>query len=72
MPSWGNIKAFLWGALWAVLNGLGPAALVVWDTLVEYEDPVDWKFVRKLAAYGVSLTTARYCKRNKALLIRQP
>ena len=72
MPTWAQIKVFLWGALWTVGGALAPAATIVVDWLRRWDDPIDWSMVGHMAAVSAVLSLIGYWRKHKALLSPPP
>jgi hypothetical protein len=67
-----NIRLFVLGAVWAALSSLAPAALIVWDTLQNYTDPVDWGQVGRVALVAAGGGVIGFYRKHKALLQLPP
>lgn len=72
IPSWSNLKVFLWGALWAVVSGAAPAGVMVYDWLKDWDTPINWGEVEHIALVGVITGLFTYWRKHKALLAPPP
>ena len=68
LPPWPKVKIFLLGAVWAVLASLGPVAILVYDWLKRWDDPIDWGMVIHLAEVTAGTALVMYWRKYKALL----
>jgi hypothetical protein len=68
MPTWRNFKLFMLGAVWAAISSIGPAAVVIWDSLTNYTDPVDWMQVGRVALVCAGGGVVAFYRKHKALL----
>lgn len=73
VPSWRNLKIFLWGALWIVLGALGPVGYTIWSWVTDPLDPtIDWHHLLKLAGACAGPALVAYWRKHKALLSPPP
>jgi hypothetical protein len=72
IPPWSNVKVFLWGAVWTIGNALAPSAVLVYDWLRRWDDPIDWTMLGHVMAANAALALAGYWRKHKALLSAPP
>ena len=69
MPSWSELKVFLWGAVWVVLLSLGPVLWVIWSWVTDpYDQTISWHQLAGLAGTCTGPALVAYWRKNRALL----
>lgn len=67
-----NLGLFARGALWAAASGLLPAVIIIWDTLTNYTDPIDWQQVARVALASAGAGVVGFYRKHQALLTPPP
>ena len=67
-----RMAASMMGLVWAAAGGGGAALVDVLDGAVNYEGPIDWQHVKKLALIGAALGVVGWVRQQKALYTLPP
>ena len=72
MSEMSNLKKFALGALWAAIGGTAPAAVMVYDWVQNWRNPVDWSEIAHVGLAGAAFAVLGYWRKHRALLTLPP